>query len=74
MAVGTYRRALSNFDVKIHSIPFLSTAVDQSTAFELIHQNIQGEVLDFSPARAFDADEIGLGNAASENVKDRLGN
>ncbi len=72
--VGTYRRALSNFDVKIHSIPFLSTAVDQSTAFELIHQNIQGEVLDFSPARAFDADEIGLGNAASENVKDRLGN
>ena len=72
--VGAYRRALSNFEVKMQSIPFLSTAVDESTAYELIHRNMQGEQTDFSPARAFDADEIGLGNAASENVKDRLGN
>jgi hypothetical protein len=72
--VGAYRRALSNFEVKMQSIPFLSTAVDESTAFELIHRNMQGEQTDFSPARAFDADEIGLGYAASENVKDRLGN
>ena len=72
--VGAYRRALSNFEVKMVSIPFLSTAIDESTAFELIHRNIQGEAVDFTPARAFDADEIGLGNAASDNVKDRLGN
>lgn len=72
--VGSYRRALSNFDVKMVSIPFLSTAIDESTAYELIHRNVQGEVVDFTPARAFDADEIGLGDAASHNVKDRLGN
>ncbi len=72
--VGAYRRALSNLDVKMQSIPFLSTAIDESSAFEIIHRNQQGEKTDFSPARALDADEIGLGAAASENVKDRLGN
>ena len=72
--VGSYRRALSNFDVKMHSIPFLSTAIDESTAYELIHRNVGGEISDFTPARAFDADEIGLGNAAGDSVKDRLGN
>ena len=72
--VGSYRRALSNFEVKMHSIPFLSTAIDESTAYELIHRNAGGTQTDFDPARAFDADEIGLGNAAGENIKDRLGN
>lgn len=72
--VGAYRRALSNFDVKANSIPFLSTAIDESTAFELIHRNSGGEVDDFAPARALDADEIGLGNAAEGKVIDRLGN
>ena len=72
--VGAYRRALSNFDVKMQSIPFLSTAIDESTAFELIHRNSAGVSEDFSPARAFDADEIGLGNAADAKVTDRLGN
>lgn len=72
--VGAYRRALSNFDVKANSIPFLSTAIDESTAFELIHRNSDGEVDDFAPARALDADEIGLGNAAEGKVIDRLGN
>lgn len=72
--VGTYRRALSNFEVKMHSIPFLSTAIDESTAYELIHRNAGGTQSDFDPARALDADEIGLGNAAGENIKDRLGN
>lgn len=73
-SVGSYRRALSNFEVKMHSIPFLSTAIDESTAYELIHRNADGSQTDFDPARAFDADEIGLGNAAGENIKDRLGN
>jgi hypothetical protein len=73
-SVGTYRRALSNFEVKMHSIPFLSTAIDESTAYELIHRNANGKQTDFDPARAFDADEIGLGNAAGESIKDRLGN
>ena len=72
--VGAYRRALSNFEVKMHSIPFLSTAVDESSAFELIHRNVNGETTEFEAARAIDADEIGLGNAAEEKSTDRLGN
>lgn len=72
--VGAYRRALSNFEVKMHSIPFLSTAVDESSAFELIHRNVTGQTTEFDAARALDADEIGLGEAAQEKSTDRLGN
>jgi len=35
--IGTYRRALSNYDVKIQAVPLLSRAVDEPTAFELLH-------------------------------------
>lgn len=73
-SVGAYRRALSNFDVKMQSIPFLSTAVDESSAFEVVYRNIAGEITEFEAARALDADEIGLGNAAQEKATDRLGN
>lgn len=72
--VGAYRRALSNFEVKMHSIPFLSTAMDESSAFELIYQNVSGQIKEFDAARALDADEIGLGEAAQEKSTDRLGN
>ncbi len=33
---GFYRRALSDFDVKIHAVPLLSRALDEPTAFEII--------------------------------------
>ena len=69
--VGAYRRALSNFDVKMHSIPFLSTAIDEPSAFEVVFEQVGDEVNEFEPGRAFDADEIGLGNAAAESVRHR---
>ena len=33
---GYYRRALSDFDVKIHAVPLLSRALDEPTAFEIV--------------------------------------
>jgi len=35
-SVGDYRRALSAYDMKLHGVPFLSRAVDEPTAFELL--------------------------------------
>lgn len=69
--VGAYRRALSNFEVKLHSIPFLSTAIDEPSAFEKVFQVVDGVSESFTPARAFDADEVGLGTAAAESVRHR---
>lgn len=34
--VGFYRRALSDFDVKINAVPLLSRAIDEPTAFEIL--------------------------------------
>ncbi|MCW2529718.1 MAG: Antibiotic biosynthesis monooxygenase [Pseudonocardiales bacterium] len=33
-SVGAYRRALGNYDVKVHAAPVLGRAIDQATAFE----------------------------------------
>ncbi|GAA1104231.1 MAG: antibiotic biosynthesis monooxygenase [Nocardiopsis sp. BM-2018] len=33
---GYYRRALSNFDVKVTAVPLLSRAIDEPTAFEIL--------------------------------------
>lgn len=35
--VGSYRHALSAFDVKVGAVPLLSTAIDEPTAFEVLH-------------------------------------
>lgn len=32
--VGSYRRSLSAYDVKLHAVPLLSRAIDEPTAFE----------------------------------------
>jgi hypothetical protein len=37
MNVGSYRKALSRFEVKMHVVPLLSQAIDESSAFEIIH-------------------------------------
>lgn len=69
--VGAYRRALSNFDVKLHAIPFLSTAIDEPSAFEIVFEQVGEVKTEFEPARAFDADDVGLGNAAAGQVRHR---
>ena len=44
--VGSYRRALSNYDVKITAVPVLSRATDDPTAFELLHSRVLDGVVD----------------------------
>jgi quinol monooxygenase YgiN len=34
--VGSYRRALSSYDVKLTAVPLLSRAVDEPSAYELV--------------------------------------
>ncbi|MCW2779815.1 MAG: Antibiotic biosynthesis monooxygenase [Marmoricola sp.] len=34
--VGSYRRALSSYDVKVGAVPLLSRAIDEPSAYELL--------------------------------------
>lgn len=63
--VGVYRRALSAFDVKVAVVPLLASAIDESTAFEVVHVRDQHRSSNFAGSRAADADSIGLGDAAA---------
>ena len=35
-SVGAYRRALSEYEIKVKAVPFLSRAIDEPTAFEVL--------------------------------------
>ena len=56
-SVGSYRRALGSFEVKLHAVPLMYRAVDEPTAFEelLAWEPDAGLVVSES-ARAGDAD------------------
>ncbi len=66
--VGAYRRALSSFDVKVNAIPLLSAAIDEPSAYELVH-HWTPEGLTVAPSGlAADAGAVGLGEAAAPSV------
>jgi hypothetical protein len=65
--VGSYRRALSAYDVKLHW-PFLQTAVEEATALEVLTLRTPDEVDDRPSALGADATTVGLGAAASAHV------
>ena len=67
--VGSYRRALSRFEVKISAVPLLSQAIDESSAFEAVHVISEGVTHSVASGRAADADEIGLGSASAATVR-----
>lgn len=52
--VGSYRRALSAYDVKLHAVPLLSRAVDEPSAYEVVESgadlNIAHERFTESPS------------------------
>ena len=67
--VGSYRRALSAYDVKVNAVPLLATAVDEPTAFEVLEERSgAGAVSTGASRRAADADDVGLGDAAQPVV------
>jgi quinol monooxygenase YgiN len=43
--VGSYRRALSSYDVKVGAVPLLSRAIDEPSAYELL----EGELNESRP-------------------------
>ena len=43
--VGSYRRALSSYDVKVGAVPLLSRAIDEPSAFE----DLEGELNESIP-------------------------
>ncbi len=59
--VGSYRRALSSFEVKVAAVGLLSTALDQPSAFEarLAAEPGGGVVVALAGDRAPDADTAG---------------
>ena len=67
-AVGSYRRALSAYDVKVQVVPVLSQAIDEPTAFEVLHFRDAHGVVDTRGALAADASTVSLGSAAAEIV------
>lgn len=66
--VGAYRRALSTFEVKVSVIPFLSLAIDESSAYEIVHHRTEDSVVDSASGLAADAGSIGLGHAAGPGI------
>lgn len=67
---GSYRRALSSYDVKLRS-PFLQTATDEASAYEVLVTRTPGSVVEADSAVAADADVVGLGAAAAALVPPR---
>ena len=65
--VGSYRRALSAYEVKLRW-PVLATAVDEASAFEVLTMRTPTSVTEAASARGADADTVGLGHAAAPLV------
>jgi hypothetical protein len=66
--VGSYRRALSSYDVKVHVVPLLSEALDEPTAFEVLHVRDPHSHADAVGSLAADAGSVGLGSASADFV------
>lgn len=66
--VGSYRRALSSYDVKVQVVPVISQALDEPTAFEVLHFRDAGGAVDAPGALAADATTVSLGSASAEVV------
>lgn len=62
--VGSYRRALSSSDVKLAAVPLLSRAINEDTAFEILHSRGPEGVTDAPSSLAPDADVVRLGEAS----------
>jgi uncharacterized protein YgfB (UPF0149 family) len=65
--VGSYRRALSAYEVKLLS-PVLATAAEEASAFEVLVARTPDSVVESASARSADADTVGLGRAAEPHV------
>ncbi|MFP5220230.1 MAG: antibiotic biosynthesis monooxygenase family protein [Actinomycetes bacterium] len=61
--VGSYRRSLGAYEVKVHAAPLLAQGPDEPSAFEVL-RSVAGEVASVAVSRrAADADVVGPGRA-----------
>jgi quinol monooxygenase YgiN len=66
-SVGSYRRALGSYEVKLNAVPLMYRAVDEATAFEeLLAWDPDAGLVASLPSRASDA-----GSAAPGSTGDR---
>lgn len=62
-SVGSYRRALSGYEVKVHAVPLMYRAVDEPSAYEPLLEMADGSVVEHPGDRAEDAATAGPGSA-----------
>jgi len=58
-SVGTYRRALSSYDVKVNAVPLMYRAIDEPSAFEPLLASVDGEIVAQESDRSPDAESAG---------------
>jgi quinol monooxygenase YgiN len=64
-SVGSYRRALGSYEVKLHAVPLMYRAVDEATAFEeLLAWDPDGGLVTGESSRAADAGSAAPGSGA----------
>ena len=61
LQVGSYRRALSSYEVKMHAVQLLSEAIDEPSAFEVLHERTAAGAVDSPSSLAPDHDTFGVG-------------
>jgi hypothetical protein len=63
-SVGSFRRSLSAFDVKLHAAPLLAESLEEPAAYEVL-ESAEGEVRAIvASGRAVDAETVRVGEAA----------
>ncbi len=65
-STGSYRRALSSYDVKLHAVPVMYRAVDEPTAYEVLTQVDQDGTRAFQSDRSQDSQTASPGRRAPE--------
>lgn len=70
-SVGNYRRALSAYEIKIAATEFLSRALDEPSAYEVLLALSVADTSHFISEKSPDAETIALGEAASARAQSR---
>lgn len=67
--VGSYRRALSAYDVKLHATPFMYLARDEVSGFEPVVSAENGELQRVTGDLADDSTTTGIGDFGSRSAR-----
>jgi hypothetical protein len=68
-SVGSFRRSLSDFDVKVHAAPLLAESIEEPSAYEVL-VSAEGSVPSVRPsARAADADSVRVGELPERDAR-----